>query len=110
MYEEDEIRNSLRYMQQMSEREAAEIKSKHDKSMDHRERLFSQIEENERRRRNAQSGNLDDGDKFRQEMVREETKLKVIRDQMVTDLKAKGVNPRYLSEMINVDVGKMLRR
>jgi hypothetical protein len=43
-------------------------------------------------------------------MVREETKLKVIRDQMVTDLKAKGVNPRYLSEMINVDVGKMLRR
>ena len=110
VYEEDEIRNSLRYMQQMSEREAAEIKSKHDKSMDHRERLFSQIEENERRRRNAQSGNLDDGDKFRQEMVREETKLKVIRDQMVTDLKAKGVNPRYLSEMINVDVGKMLRR
>jgi len=29
---------------------------------------------------------------------------------MVSDLKAKGVNPRYLSEMINVDVGKMLRR
>jgi hydrogenase maturation factor len=43
-------------------------------------------------------------------MVREEAKLKVIRDQMVNDLKAKGVNPRYLSEMINVDVGKMLRR
>ena len=58
----------------------------------------------------ARGSTLDDGDRFRQEMVAEETKLKVIRDKMVNDLKAKGVNPRYLSEMINVDVGKMLRR
>ena len=58
----------------------------------------------------ARGDTLDDGDKFRQELLREETKLKVIRDQMVTDLKTRGVNPRYLSEMINVDVGKMLRR
>jgi hypothetical protein len=29
---------------------------------------------------------------------------------MVADLEAQGVDPKYLSEMKNVDVGKMLRR
>ena len=56
------------------------------------------------------SNKLDEGNKFRQEMIREETKLAVIRDKMVRDMEAQGVNPRYLSEMKNVDVGKMLRR
>ena len=154
-YETDEIRNSLKYMQMMEERENAEARLKHEKSMNHRERLFSQIADNERRRAkyvtstvrypliclclclftphptphttnsppplpsslplsltpsSARGGTLDDGDKFRQELVAEESKLKVIRDRMVDDLKAKGVNPRYLSEMVNTDVGKMLRR
>jgi hypothetical protein len=29
---------------------------------------------------------------------------------MVRELEVAGVNPKYLSEMRNVDVGKMLRR
>jgi hypothetical protein len=29
---------------------------------------------------------------------------------MVKDLIAQGVNPRYLSEMRNVDIGKILKR
>lgn len=44
------------------------------------------------------------------ELLREEEKLKVIRDKMVRDLEAQGINPKYLTEMKNVDVGKMLRR
>jgi Trp operon repressor len=33
-----------------------------------------------------------------------------MRDKMVADLKAKGVSQRYLSEMMNVDIAKILRR
>jgi hypothetical protein len=29
---------------------------------------------------------------------------------MVKDLEQQGVNPKYLSEMRNVDIGKILRR
>ena len=50
------------------------------------------------------------GPNIHQELIREEAKLKVIRDKMVADLEAQGVDPKYLSEMKNVDVGKMLRR
>lgn len=50
------------------------------------------------------------GPNIHQELIREEAKLKVIRDKMVADLEAQGVDPKYLTEMKNVDVGKMLRR
>jgi len=50
LYEEDEIRNSLKYMQMMEERESAETRLKHDKNMTHREKLFDQIADNDRRR------------------------------------------------------------
>lgn len=52
----------------------------------------------------------DDGTNIRIELVKEEAKLATIRDQMVKDLVAQGVNPKYLSEMRNVDIGKILKR
>lgn len=52
----------------------------------------------------------DAGPNIHEELIREEAKLKVIRDKMVADLEAQGVDPKYLSEMRNVDVGKMLKR
>jgi hypothetical protein len=42
--------------------------------------------------------------------IREEARLKAVRDKMITDLVARGVNERYLSEMRNIDIGKILRR
>ena len=42
--------------------------------------------------------------------IREEARLKAVRDKMITDLVARGVNERYLSEMRNLDIGKILRR
>ncbi len=47
---------------------------------------------------------------LRQELIREEAKLKVIRDRMVQDLIGQGINEKYLHEMKQVDIGKMLRR
>ena len=50
IYEVEEIKNSLRYMETMAAREAEEARIKHHKSMNHRERLFAQIDANEKRR------------------------------------------------------------
>lgn len=52
----------------------------------------------------------DEGSNIRTELIKEEAKLVTIRDRMVKDLVAQGVNPRYLSEMRNVDIGKILKR
>ncbi len=54
--------------------------------------------------------NPGDGMNIREELIKEEERLKVIRDKMVRDLEREGVNPKYLTEMKNVDIGKMLRR
>lgn len=58
----------------------------------------------------AASGKSEAGVEYRQDLIREEAKLNVIRDKMVSDLVHKGVNPKYLGEMKAVDIGKMLRR
>lgn len=50
------------------------------------------------------------GARFKQEMAAEEGKLRGIRDRMITELEAKGVNPKYLGEMRAVDIGKIIRR
>ena len=57
-----------------------------------------------------QRSNPDSGLSIREELLRDEEKFKVIRDKMVRDLEQQGVNPKYLSEMKNVDIGKFLRR
>jgi len=53
---------------------------------------------------------IDDGSNVHQQLIKEEAKLKVIRDQMVQDMITQGINPKYLSEMRNVDIGKILKR
>lgn len=53
---------------------------------------------------------VEESGSIRQDLVKEEAKLKVIRDQMVEDMVAQGINPKYLSEMKNVDIGKILKR
>jgi hypothetical protein len=53
---------------------------------------------------------MNEGTHLRQERIQEIAKYGVIRDQMVADLASKGVHPRYLSEIKNVDVEKILRK
>jgi hypothetical protein len=52
----------------------------------------------------------EEGSDYHQFLVRETARLGAIRDKMVADLEAKGVSGRYLSEMKNVDISKILRR
>lgn len=53
---------------------------------------------------------VDETYNIRQDLIKEEAKLNVIRDKMVADLAAQGVNPKYLTEMKAADLGKMLKR
>ena len=46
----------------------------------------------------------------KQDLIREEARLSVIRDRMIQDMEMKGVNPRYLGEMKSVDIKKLLNR
>lgn len=106
--ERRELSMQLEHTRRMDEREATEAKRKHDKVLEFRRTLQSQIEELEALRARQRSGH--DGPTIREELIREEERLKVVRDRMVRDLEAQGVNPKYLSEMRNVDIGKLIRR
>ena len=58
----------------------------------------------------ATNDNTDVGLRRRQEYVAEEAKLCAIRDKMLRDMEAAGVNPKYLGEMKNIDIAKAIRR
>jgi len=74
-----------------------------------RDTLQKQMDEIERMRSRQRNGG-DDAAASREAIIREEERLKVIRDRMVAELEAQGVNPKYLTEMKHFDIGKVLRR
>jgi hypothetical protein len=55
-------------------------------------------------------GHSDEGTKMRQQAIADIARLSAVRDKMVADLESKGVNPKYLTEMKNVDIAKILLR
>jgi hypothetical protein len=101
-----EIIDNAVYIQKMSEREQKEQEKKRTLADAHRNSLNAQIDEIRRRRANERAPE----NTLHQELVREEAKLRVIRDKMVADLIADGVDEKYLQEMRGVDIAKMLRR
>ena len=52
----------------------------------------------------------DEGAGNREKFVQDHARLEAIREKMVRDLEEKGVNPKYMSEMKNVDIKKILNR
>jgi hypothetical protein len=98
----------LEYTKKMDGREADERRKKEHLTNEHRHKLQAQIDDREHVRRNAHV--IDDGSNIRQELVVEEAKLATIRELMVKDLLTQGINPRYLGEIRNMDIGKILKR
>ena len=91
-------------------REDDERNAKHSNAIAHRIKLNKQIESDAERRKQDRGDDLAFGQKFRQQLVHDEARFSTIRDQMIENLAAKGVNRTYLSEMRNVDIGKVLKR
>ena len=108
--EQESVRQGILFMQKMQKREDDDAAKKKAMGDEHRTELHKQIETRSKIRSDNQGDKFAEGRKFQEDIMREESKLKVIRDQMVSDLISQGVNPRYLSEMQNVDIGKILKR
>lgn len=110
IFQDEEYASALRFMAKGQEREDREAAVKQQKNNSHRILLNKQIMSDRDYKKSLAGDNLDEGHRFRQELIRDEEKFKAIRDNMVSDLIAKGVNPSYLQEMKNTDIGKILKR
>lgn len=105
-----EYEGAVRHMQEMDVKEVKEGRVKQERAKEYRERLNGEIEDRRRVREGARGGTFDEGYRLRQEFVREEARVAVIRDKLVQDLEYKGVNPKYLTEMKNCDISKIINR
>lgn len=109
LQEQDELIHQAKYTQQMDERERREREEKERKRQEFKDTLQKQMDEIERLRSRQRNGG-DESAATREALIREEERLKVVRDRMVRELESQGVNPKYLTEMKSVDIGKILRR
>jgi hypothetical protein len=107
---EEEVRQGLKYMEKMTLREEQDAEYKRMMNDKHRVALHSQIDERAVARSNNTGDKYAEGRQFKQAMIKEEAKLKVIRDKMVQDLIGRGIEERYLAEMQHCDVSKILKR
>ena len=107
---EQEYADCLAFSQKQSMREEAEKNERTRKNEDHRVKLHAQIAERESGRKRGISDKYSLGSSNKQDAIKEEARLSVIRDKMIQDMEAKGINPKYLGEMKNVDIRKMLNR
>lgn len=105
-----EQEQAFEYMARMQQREESEKNDDLAMKAAHRAALRDQMAEREFARKQMVDDDADIGTRRRQEYIREEEKLKVIRDQMLRDMENAGVNPKYLVEMKNIDIGKAIRR
>lgn len=105
-----EQRDALQFMQRMAQRETLEARKKQELAVTNKSAVLQQIESREKVSQSAVHEKNAVGLKLRQQVVADEAKFTVIRDTMVRELEKEGVNPRFLSEMTNVDVGKFMRR
>jgi hypothetical protein len=108
--EVEEIEDARRYAAKMQAREEREANEKARRAAEHRNGIMDQISEGDARRARVRQQKAEEGSGNRAEFITESTKLETIRQKMVKDLEAEGVNPDYLTEMKNLDIKKILSR
>jgi hypothetical protein len=108
--ETQEFLQTLKHSQKLEERERLESLEKQRKVQEFRDTLTKQIDEIARLRKLQKNPSAENAASLHEQLIREEERLKVIRDRMVKDLESQGVNPKYLTEMKSVDIGRILRR
>lgn len=108
--QDEEDRKALMATRAIEEREEREKRQKHDNNMHHRNQIMDQIGEIESKRRMDRSRKFEEGSKLREDWIAEQAKLEAIREKMVRDLEADGVNPKYLTEMRSIDIAKIMKR
>ena len=108
--EAKQYEEAVRHAMVEMERESKETSSKAQNSKVHREALQAQIDAAAEYRSRHVNDKYEEGRRLKQEFASERAKLETIRDKMVSDMKLKGVNPKYLTEMMSADIQKMQMR
>lgn len=108
--QQQEYEESSRHSMAIMERESKEAAERKLAASQHRDALQAQINDIEFNRKYNRNDKYDEGKKLKEEFAAERAKLETIRDKMVEDMTKKGVNPKYLTEMMNTDIGKMQMR
>mmetsp|Transcript_5852 Transcript_5852/g.13564 ORF Transcript_5852/g.13564 Transcript_5852/m.13564 type:complete len:484 (+) Transcript_5852:90-1541(+) len=108
--QQQEYEEAVRHAMVQMERESKEASSKTEAAKIHREALQAQINSAEDYRKRHMNDKFEEGRRLKQEFASERAKLETIRDKMVSDMQAKGVNPKYLTEMKSADIQKMQMR
>jgi hypothetical protein len=94
----------------MAKRERDEAEAKAAKNAQLLSGLQEQILERENRRRQEQLEKFADGRKTKEENAIELTKLETMRDHYLADLRSKGVQEKYLSEILSTNIRKLVMR
>lgn len=108
--QDEEDRKAVEALRALELREEREKNQRHDNNIHHRTQLLKQIADIEFERKMSRSGKFDEGARVREEWIAEKARLEAIREKMVRDLIREGVNPKYLSEMRSLDIGKVMAR
>ena len=104
-----EYENAVKFAYDMAERERREAAAKEKKNEEFREMLQTQIQQIEDKRMLHRNDKEEEGRMIKKEMATDRIKLLAIRDKMVGDMKKKGIDQKYLSEMMNIDIAKLQR-
>ena len=107
---QDEYESAVKFSYDMAERERREAEAKEIKNEEFRQMLRDQIQKIEDKRMMHRNDKEEEGRMIKKEMAAERIKLFAIRDKMVADMKKKGIDDRYLSEMMSIDIAKLQMR
>lgn len=102
---QEEYESTLAHSRTMAEREREEAEYQKKNNYELIQNLQQRLQENESKRNALQKEKLKEGLMIKQQQVEEREKLEAVRDKFVKDMKSKGIDERYFSEMTNLDIG-----
>lgn len=103
-----EYENALRHAHAMAERERVESERERQRNAELISNLQEQIEENRDLKTHQQKEKYREGASIKQKLEEDRVKLEAVREKMVEDMRAKGIDERYYGEMLSLDIGKFL--
>lgn len=107
---QEEYESALRHAAEMAKRERDELEMTQRKNAELRTMLKQQIEEHENQARLHQQEKFEEGKKIKEKMALERVQLEAARQKMVQDMREKGINEKYFSEMMTIDIDKILTK
>ena len=107
---QEEYENALKHALDMAEREKKEALLRERKNAQFREDIQKQIEQNELKKKQLRLETVMEGKKMKEEMLVERKSLENIRNRIVDDMASSGVNSKYFSEMLAIDLEKFHMR